>query len=241
MATVAALDSPAHPTDSIKPSIWSDETDRIITSGTEEELLSLRGVPGVRFEPVTWEEIAQAVAANDVASISNIGRAPMDLRVYRNFKAKVLERYASLADYMKELLFHYETGGREQDGKLVALDPVDPKHILLWRPPDFPYLLSNELEHHIVWSNKPMGDEELQQFIKAKRKGWEYVTWVNPGPLASIPSVWHAHVVSRRCSMLRGARGAGKPPSMLSKGLREQLGKLPGPAGKHFRSRSNPV
>ena len=36
------------------------------------------------------------------------------------------------------------------------------------------------------------------QEIAERRRGWEWCHWVNPASLASIPSTWHAHILSRR-------------------------------------------
>lgn len=75
----------------VRPAVWSEEIDRIIAQGTDAELQTLRGVPGVRFDPVTWEEISTAARGNDVTSLSRVGRNPQQLRVYRQFKEKVGE------------------------------------------------------------------------------------------------------------------------------------------------------
>ena len=128
---------------------------------------------------------------------------------------------------------------------------------------DFPYNVEEGIEHHNLWSTKPLSPERLSQAcsslmqypdllsypltrrqgwqhahargiekllqgqclhcrthqrsvvtdvhgdsmtmgcrtaqeIAKHRKGWEWCHWVNPASLASIPSTWHAHVLSRR-------------------------------------------
>lgn len=36
------------------------------------------------------------------------------------------------------------------------------------------------------------------QVVAQQRQGYEFVTYVNPPSLMSVPAIWHAHVVSRR-------------------------------------------
>ena len=109
---------------------------------------------------------------------------------------------------------------------------------------DFPYNVDPGMEHHNVWNPRPLSSQQLeqvayagtrcmkglpgspgcsaaaQQVVAHHRHGYDYITFVNPEALASIPgvhagqcvqpvrqpagadhsfccSVWHAHCFSR--------------------------------------------
>jgi hypothetical protein len=75
---------------------------------------------------------------------------------------------------------------------------------------DFPYNFEAGVEHHNVWASRPLADAELAAAVASHRPpaAWEAVWFVNPASLASIPTVWHAHVLSRRVEG-EGAGGGG--------------------------------
>ena len=56
------------------------------------------------------------------------------------------------------------------------------------------------MEHHNVWASRPLSAAELAAAVGAHRPAdaWEAAAFVNPASLASIPTIWHAHVLSRR-------------------------------------------
>lgn len=65
---------------------------------------------------------------------------------------------------------------------------------------DFPYNFEAGIEHANVWALAPLSTRQLEALIEEKRPATDFETvwYVNPAALASIPDVWHAHVLSRR-------------------------------------------
>jgi len=63
---------------------------------------------------------------------------------------------------------------------------------------DFPYSLEEGIEHHVLWSSAPLSTAEMEAEVSRHRDGYEYLIFVNPDVLKSIPTIWHAHVLSRR-------------------------------------------
>ena len=65
---------------------------------------------------------------------------------------------------------------------------------------DFPYNFEPGVEHLNVWAFAALPPAQLEALIEERRPRRDFDTlwYVNPAALASIPDVWHAHVLSRR-------------------------------------------
>ena len=75
-------------------------------------------------------------------------------------------------------------------------------HPALPPPPpiqDFPYNFAPGIAHYNVWCTRPLPPPELTAVVErhAPSATHDAVAFVNPAALASIPSVWHAHVLVR--------------------------------------------
>ena len=80
------------------------------------------------------------------------------------------------------------------------LSPFIPTKTRTHQQQDFPYNFEAGIEHSNVWSFSPLLPQQLEALIEERRpaKDFETAWYVNPAALASIPDVWHAHVLSRR-------------------------------------------
>lgn len=177
-----------------------NEVNRILDNELVEEYCRLRHTPGFCLEAMPWAKIKQLVEENTEASLGNLGRHPSDIVVYRAFRTKLLSDFASVGDYVKIKKLGYEPVLAEDDRQAAGVCPfVDQgKPYITFLPNDFPYNMHPEVEHHNLWSTSPLSDSEVQQAINYHRDGFETLYWKNPESLASIPSVWHGHVLSRR-------------------------------------------
>jgi hypothetical protein len=68
-----------------------------------------------------------------------------------------------------------------------------------WLQQDFPYNVEPGVQHHNVWATRPLSPAELDTAVAEHRPPaeWDAVHFINPVSLASIPAIWHAHVLSR--------------------------------------------
>ncbi|KAK9800806.1 hypothetical protein WJX73_008400 [Symbiochloris irregularis] len=186
-----------------KYQITRSEVDRIIDANSVSEFYKLTGVPGYSAsQPMTWDIASGLVKEHTFESLGQLGRDPADLVVYRRFKAQTLEEWSSMADYVQAHILGYETQTSAEDGKKSAVRPssTPEQPPIIWRPNDFPYNLEEGVEHHNIWCSKPLTTDQIEQTARQHRQGWEFVYFINPEGLASIPAVWHAHVLSRRQS-----------------------------------------
>ena len=62
------------------------------------------------------------------------------------------------------------------------------------------------MHHHNVWATRPLSPDELAAAVSEHRPAdaWDAVHFVNPASLASIPAIWHAHVLSRAKAKAEG-------------------------------------
>jgi len=76
----------------------------------------------------------------------------------------------------------------------LPLNPSNPSR------QDFPYNFEAGVEHFNVWAFSALPPSQLEALIEERRPRSDFDTlwYVNPAALASIPDVWHAHVLSRR-------------------------------------------
>ena len=67
-------------------------------------------------------------------------------------------------------------------------------------PQDFPYNFTPDIRHYNVWCTRPLPPAELAAVVAhhAPAATHDTLSFVNPVALASIPSVWHAHVLVRK-------------------------------------------
>eukprot|EP00192_Tetraselmis_astigmatica_P019344 CAMPEP_0117695434 /NCGR_PEP_ID=MMETSP0804-20121206/28138_1 /TAXON_ID=1074897 /ORGANISM="Tetraselmis astigmatica, Strain CCMP880" /LENGTH=202 /DNA_ID=CAMNT_0005509507 /DNA_START=193 /DNA_END=802 /DNA_ORIENTATION=- len=153
--------------------------------------------PGVVSRALTWQEVCNAVACGTEESLGRLGRLQEDIEVYKAFTDKVKAEYSSVADYVKIHKLQYGQT-RSDDGKKKATDisALQPGECL-WIENDFPYALEDGLVHCLIWAHSPLSSDEIAAQCQMHCPGCEYVTFVNPQALASIPSVWHAHVMYR--------------------------------------------
>jgi hypothetical protein len=68
----------------------------------------------------------------------------------------------------------------------------------VFRRNDFPYALTPDIQHDVVWSFQPLEEAELVRFIASNIADREFVYFVNPPQLQSVKNLWHAHVFSRQ-------------------------------------------
>ncbi|EIE19021.1 hypothetical protein COCSUDRAFT_44811 [Coccomyxa subellipsoidea C-169] len=180
------------------PPITGDEIARILRCNLVQEFERLRGVPGFQLDPVPWETTRKLVEENTAESLGKLGRSPAGSVIYWKFKGTIDKEWVGVAEYVQWNIFKFQTELTEDGRKKVIVPEPDRENpTIVWRPNDFPYNFEEGMEHHNIWSTVPLSEEEVLKIVDQHRRGYEFVWFTNPLPLASIPSVWHAHVISR--------------------------------------------
>ena len=175
---------------------------------------------GVMMEPMAWEEASTLIRDGSLRALSILGRSPQGIKKYHHVRdSHILATYATVTDYLYATVFNIPcvTRGHEpsniDDGdavnsttRLVAVVPADfgttsaTTTTTVWKENDFPYNFEPGIEHHVLWSSASLTTAQLVQEIEKYRDSnvYEWVSFVNPNALKSIPTIWHAHIVSRR-------------------------------------------
>ncbi|KAJ2129226.1 hypothetical protein IW136_005897 [Coemansia sp. RSA 678] len=142
----------------------------------------------------TWLEVNQLVAAN---RLELLGRTTLKELQYRADMHEVRAQYGSVATYIRQV-------------KLAAFIADSSEQFLLVLN-DYPYAVPNDAQHYIVWSKTELSpgcvpDPDVEAFI-VERLGaqtdgaYEWVWFVNPPYLQSIPEVVHGHLIVRTVAL----------------------------------------
>ncbi|GIL67994.1 hypothetical protein Vafri_21336, partial [Volvox africanus] len=184
------------------------------SSTTRAEILDRR-MASVISTRMHWDEIKDLVhrgKTTDVDAFGLLVRCEADVMVYQAHRAKILQKYASVADELRGRLFGAPLTVT-QDGKLVVAtsDPTSTNRHILVMANEFPYYVDPEIAHLSIWcSNGPLSDETVEHLIAERlpSETEEYVWFVNPPQYQSIQEIWHCHVFVRN---LKSTARVGKP------------------------------
>jgi hypothetical protein len=121
---------------------------------------------------------------------------------YIKHTTQLLNEYASVNDYVRIHILHYASEFDEKAGKHVAVASPSSIEDPLLLPNEFPYFLSTDIKHWLVWlDGQPTDPEKIVQevvdryFIPKER--YDILIFVNPQQLQSVNGVFHAHVFVR--------------------------------------------
>ncbi|KAI7900765.1 uncharacterized protein BX663DRAFT_476262 [Cokeromyces recurvatus] len=94
-----------------------------------------------------------------------------------------INKYGSVENYLLKEKIHFSS-----DSNFLIL------------PNDFPYSIDPGIEHVLIWSKEPLAADFVESLLE-KNYGssvWEWVYFVNPPELQSIPRLPHVHVFMRK-------------------------------------------
>ncbi|KAJ2908534.1 hypothetical protein GGI21_002790 [Coemansia aciculifera] len=156
------------------------------------DLLSLKSSDRVCIErAMTWDEVKQIVAADRV---DLLGRTDEQERVYAEYMKEITQEHGSVVAFIKKT-------------KLAPfIANSDTEYLII--PNDFPYALTPDMAHFIVWSKQKLTvgmvpDPAIQKLVGAHFDDllgagkYEWTWFVNPPHLQSIPEAAHGHLIVR--------------------------------------------
>ncbi len=145
---------------------------------------------------MNWDEVAVLVATN---RFEKLGRLAADLEHYKQKIREYKEEFATVGDYVLHTKFGCGCKIDAEGKKYVHPDDIVQDERFVWAENDFPYALDKKIQHHLLWSTKPLSKEQLEQIIPQHiSTDWEYIYFVNPPTLQTVHNVYHAHILSRR-------------------------------------------
>jgi len=183
------------------------EVDKWVLSQTDEE-----------FHMHDWEELKEIIATNKLETLK---RKPSDLRRYMAWTSATKAQYGSMTNYILQHRLPQSWG--KPPFKPVSLTPFDSPSDYKILLNDWPYGLTPDITHIVVWSKTPIAVDEkngdvtaesrriLEEFVGKTfgermgggdgGKGSESVVWFkNWVSLQSVRALEHVHVLVRGAS-----------------------------------------
>lgn len=151
---------------------------------------------GYRTEPLEWEELTWIIESGDLARLS---RSVEQQRDYEVYKRDLLQEWRSVYDHI--LFSKFDCPRTLIDGKFCVDPPTDGVVRRSIVRNDFPYYTAPGIEHWIVWklnetvleSDIVEGKEEIQKELGEL----DFLHWINPPHLQSLPDIDHVHILCR--------------------------------------------
>ena len=134
-----------------------------------------------------------------------LGRSRAELDRYRLWRARITQCYASPTDHLASVVYGYPVVPNEQGLFTVQEPPSDKRQArFILRDNDFPYFVQDGIKHSVLWSEKAdLTEEVIAAQLSRLLPGCEYLYFINPPALQSVPRFKHCHVFWRQPSAAR--------------------------------------
>jgi hypothetical protein len=136
----------------------------------------------------SWESLSNIIKSNE---LHLLGRDNEGERKYQEWSLNVKEKYQSISDVVYHNIFNCEFDIHSE--KKIALKHTKRFDVVL-RKNDFPYHLTDDISHYLLWSCWILSLEDVEIIIQKKLPNKEFMYFVNPPHLQSIKDIWHAHI-----------------------------------------------
>ncbi|TGO07413.1 hypothetical protein BTUL_0279g00090 [Botrytis tulipae] len=170
------------------------DTDRWVLSQTDDE-----------FHLHDWDELKEIIATNN---LSILKRKPSDLRRYMSWSTTIKAEYGSMMNYILKHRLPWGSPPFSYISSIPFENPSDYKILLN----DWPYGLSKDVTHFVVWSKTPIATDDgngdvtdesrkiIEDFVKRtfadRLEGTDRVMWFkNWVALQSVRALEHIHVL----------------------------------------------
>ena len=128
--------------------------------------------------PMPWRMVKNIIETGDLVKL---GRSYEQQEVYNSFRAELNTKWRSVGDYILCSKFKFPSGPSTQEGKLVAIPPVEHenqcKDSILLVPNDFPYNFEPGIQHHVLWKlGSPLSACEIEGGVDQLRRACPTIT-----------------------------------------------------------------
>lgn len=128
-----------------------------------------------------------------------LNRRPTMEKLYILQLKDIDTNYASRGDYIRihSLKWSHEY---TKDGKIKAVKNSKSLDMFL-EPNIFPYNLRKGIEHYILWFNKPLTNDVIDEYLKNKFKEGIYIFFINDPINQSIKDLNHAQIFYKKSKL----------------------------------------
>ena len=150
-----------------------------------------------RHEPFTWSELIQIVQVDK--NLAGLCRSPEDQERYDRNRVELNEQWHSLYDFILWDKLKFERilidGKWQSDPQLSDISTVHKSLV----PNDYPYFVGEGVEHYVLWKTlekcTPEDIEDAKTDLSETKGAIEFIHWVNPPHLQSLPGIDHTHIL----------------------------------------------
>ncbi|KAF9303558.1 hypothetical protein BGZ74_003490 [Mortierella antarctica] len=168
----------------------------------------------------SWSELSELVASKNLAPM---GRSEEVQTAYQTAIKKRTKKYGSPGEYIRQRVLHWPpaeapdsdsrppssasnfSDGNESSSSSSSvpslpcspIGPLNPLEIAL-KKNEFPYSVKKGIEHWLIWSRNPLTNEVwTRRYLEERLPGRDYLFFVNPPELRSVPSIFHVQVFTK--------------------------------------------
>lgn len=170
----------------------------------------------------SWSELSELIASKNLAPM---GRSEQVQFAYQKAIKKRTKTYGSPGEYIRQRVLHWPpaescdnndgsrppssastfSDGNESSTSCSSVSsppssptgPLNPLQIVL-KKNEFPYSVKKGIEHWLIWSRNPLTDEVwIRRYLEERLPGRDYLFFVNPPELRSVPSIFHVQVFTK--------------------------------------------
>lgn len=156
--------------------------------------------------PLSWSTLCHLISANN--HHGRLQRHPQVQQAYKTHCEKTTAEFASMRDAILHRVFRFSILPKsEDDRRMQAVVPPSSLPLFVLEPNIYPYWVEPPIQHLVLWyfcdadsqtSKKKNPSEHLIQTTLQKHASerlWkDYIFFINPIHLRSVPDLWHAHV-----------------------------------------------
>ncbi|KAF8951157.1 hypothetical protein BGZ52_013380, partial [Haplosporangium bisporale] len=171
----------------------------------------------------SWSELSELIASKN---LDPMGRSEQVQFAYQKAIKKRTKTYGSPGEYIRQRILHWPpaelcdnnndgsrpsssatnfSDGNESSTSCSSVSsppssptgPLSPLEIVL-KKNEFPYSVKKGIEHWLIWSRSPLTDEVwIRRYLEERLPGRDYLFFVNPPELQSVPSIFHVQVFTK--------------------------------------------
>ena len=152
----------------------------------------------------SWSELKQIILQDN--DLARLRRCQKDQQTYDDYMTKVVKtHYKSVMDFILDSKLDVPTQIDPSSGKKYAMiEKVTNERKCLVRN-DFPYYFDTAVDHWILWKLGGSGEISASEIDEAKMDlnqqlgdVVDFLHWINPPALKSIPEIDHVHILCLR-------------------------------------------
>lgn len=166
---------------------------------------------GYRIVPLSWDECYDIIVIQKY--IPKLSRSVQQQTIYEIYRYNMLKEWKSVIDQILCTKFNtifekrYDNIINKYYSYPLLSDYIKTNHnnTVTVTLNEFPYNMENNIEHYILWK---LGNENITELDISNAKeeislnnqcyNMDYIHWINPPHLKSIPDIDHIHILCRK-------------------------------------------